>query len=66
MTLGETLLEFLGVPCIVMDIFATFRRLTKTLRHHQRLMLSFTQIRLKFGLWPALALEFQPGADIAI
>ncbi|WOD37043.1 DUF1622 domain-containing protein [Nodosilinea sp. E11] len=63
-TLGETLLELLGVLCIFTGIFATARLAIKILRHRQRVVLPFIQIRLKFGLWLALALEFQLGADI--
>lgn len=63
-TLGETLLEFLGVLCIFVGIFATARLAIKILKHRKRVMLPFIQIRLKFGLWLALALEFQLGADI--
>jgi uncharacterized membrane protein len=63
-TLGETLLEFLGVLCIFTGIFATARLTIKIVRHRQRAVLPFIQIRLKFGLWLALALEFQLGADI--
>lgn len=63
-TLGQTLLEFLGVLCIFTGIFATARLATKILRYRKRVVLPFIQIRLKFGLWLALALEFQLGADI--
>jgi uncharacterized membrane protein len=63
-TLGETLLEFLGVLCIFVGIFATAQLAIKILKHRKRVMLPFIQIRLKFGLWLALALEFQLGADI--
>lgn len=63
-SLGETLLEFLGVLCIFTGIFATARLATQILRHRKRVVLPFIQIRLKFGLWLALALEFQLGADI--
>ncbi|MGF1518475.1 MAG: DUF1622 domain-containing protein [Nodosilinea sp.] len=63
-TLGGTLLELLGVLCIFTGIFATARLAIKILRNRQRVVLPFIQIRLKFGLWLALALEFQLGADI--
>lgn len=63
-TLGKTLLEALGVLCIFIGIFATARLAIKILRHRRRVVLPFIQIRLKFGLWLALALEFQLGADI--
>ncbi|WP_072016089.1 DUF1622 domain-containing protein [Leptolyngbya sp. KIOST-1] len=63
-TLGGSLLEFLGILCIFVGIFATARLAIKILRHRKRVVLPFVQIRLKFGLWLALALEFQLGADI--
>ncbi|MFQ4135945.1 DUF1622 domain-containing protein [Nodosilinea sp. PGN35] len=63
-TLGSTLLEALGVLCILIGIFTTARLATKILKHRRRVVLPFIQIRLKFGLWLALALEFQLGADI--
>jgi uncharacterized membrane protein len=63
-TLGETILEALGVICIFVGIFATAQLAIKILKYRHRVMLPFIQIRLKFGLWLALALEFQLGADI--
>jgi uncharacterized membrane protein len=63
-TLGKTLLEAIGVICIFIGIFATARLAIKILKHRGRVVLPFIQIRLKFGLWLALALEFQLGADI--
>ncbi|NMF85606.1 DUF1622 domain-containing protein [Nodosilinea sp. P-1105] len=62
--IGETLLEALGVICIVVGLIVTVRLTVKILKHRHRVMLPFIQIRLKFGLWLALALEFQLGADI--
>ncbi len=63
-TLGEVILEALGVICIFVGIIVTARLTLKILKHRHRVMLPFIQIRLKFGLWLALALEFQLGADI--
>jgi uncharacterized membrane protein len=62
--LGETILEALGVICIFVGIIVTARLTFKILKHRHRIVLPFIQIRLKFGLWLALALEFQLGADI--
>ncbi|QQE67559.1 hypothetical protein GFS31_42720 (plasmid) [Leptolyngbya sp. BL0902] len=62
--LGETILEALGVICIFIGIIVTARLTLKILKHRHRIVLPFIQIRLKFGLWLALALEFQLGADI--
>lgn len=62
--LGKTLLEAIGVFCILFGIFATARLTIKILKNRNRVLLPFIQIRLKFGLWLALALEFQLGADI--
>jgi uncharacterized membrane protein len=63
-TIGETLLEALGVICIFVGIGATAHLALKIVKRRNRVMFPFIQIRLKFGLWLALALEFQLGADI--
>lgn len=60
----ETILEALGVICVFVGMIITARLALKILKHRHRVMLPFIQIRLKFGLWLALALEFQLGADI--
>jgi uncharacterized membrane protein len=62
--IGETILEALGVVCILVGIIITAWLALKILKHRHRIVLPFIQIRLKFGLWLALALEFQLGADI--
>lgn len=63
-TLGEVILEALGIICILLGIIITARLSLKILKHRHRVIFPFIQIRLKFGLWLALALEFQLGADI--
>ncbi|MEB3291236.1 MAG: DUF1622 domain-containing protein [Leptolyngbya sp.] len=62
--LGETILEALGVICIFLGLLATAQLVFKILKDRRRVLLPFIQVRLKFGLWLALALEFQLGADI--
>ncbi|MEM9220716.1 MAG: DUF1622 domain-containing protein [Cyanobacteria bacterium P01_F01_bin.150] len=62
----EVLLELASVLCVAIGLFTTLQlALNIWLRHHRR-RTSFPlgEIRLKFGVWLALALEFQLGADI--
>ncbi|AZB72754.1 DUF1622 domain-containing protein [Synechococcus elongatus] len=58
-------LETLSVLCVLVGLLATLRRtsmMRRQLRHSSDL--PFTKIRLGFGAWLSLALEFQLGADI--
>ncbi|MBE9138192.1 DUF1622 domain-containing protein [Nodosilinea sp. LEGE 07088] len=62
--IGEVMLEGIAVFCVLMGLSATAQLVLKLVRHRKRVEFPFIQVRLKFGLWLALALEFQLGADI--
>ncbi|PSF37181.1 hypothetical protein C7H19_12170 [Aphanothece hegewaldii CCALA 016] len=55
-------LEFISVLCVLLGTIATLQLFTKGLRSH--LPIPFSQLRLRFGTWLAMALEFQLGADV--
>lgn len=57
-------LETLSVLCVVVGLLATLRLVVALRRQLWRDELPFTRIRLGFGSWLSLALEFQLGADI--
>jgi uncharacterized membrane protein len=57
-------LEAISVLCVVAGLFKTARLAVKLNRHRQGREFPFNQVRLRFGTWLALALEFQLGADI--
>lgn len=61
-TFLKFLLEAIAVFCILLGIFKTLQLVyfSKFDRHQN----FFTPIRLEFGMWLVLALEFQLGADI--
>ncbi|MCU0524382.1 MAG: DUF1622 domain-containing protein [Elainella sp. Prado103] len=59
--LGLTL-EFISVGCVSIGLIKTIQ-LAATLKRH-RYRHPFNLVRLRFGIWLALALEFQLGADI--
>ncbi|MGL5032189.1 MAG: DUF1622 domain-containing protein [Microcystaceae cyanobacterium] len=61
-TLFKFLLEAIAVFCIVLGIFKTGQKAIALHRHHS--IDQFSQIRLEFGMWLVLALEFQLGADV--
>jgi len=61
---GQLLLEVIAIICVFIGILATARLSTKLARRRKTVHFPFIQVRLKFGLWLALALEFQLGADI--
>lgn len=56
-------LESFSVICIIIG-FAKTLQLAFVLSRRRNAFQSFNKIRLKFGMWLALALEFQLGADI--
>lgn len=60
-TLLKFILEAIAVFCIFWGLLKTAQLAIFPKRHHQN---SFTLVRLNFGNWLALALEFQLGADI--
>ena len=55
------ILECVSVICIVCGIYASMRSVIFSIR---RRSFDFLDIRLRFGSWLALALEFQLGSDI--
>ena len=57
-------LEGIAIICVFIGLLATAKLLTKLGRRRQKVEFPFVEVRLKFGLWLALALEFQLGADI--
>jgi uncharacterized membrane protein len=62
--IGEVILEGVAIICVLIGILATAQLALKLVKRRQRTDFPFIQVRLKFGLWLALALEFQLGADI--
>lgn len=54
-------LEAVSVFCIFLGLIATIRLI---IPRRRRVAIDFVAIRLCFGTWLALALEFQLGADI--
>ena len=54
-------LESLSVICVLLGLIKTLQLAFKMNRRGQG---EFNQIRLRFGTWLSLALEFQLGADI--
>jgi len=61
-TLGEFLLEFISVGCVLFGVFKAIQFTIKLSR--RQVDFPFIQLRTSFGTWLALALEFQLGADI--
>lgn len=61
-TLLKCLLEAIAVFCILLEILRTGQLTINLNRHHRPN--SFFAIRLEFGMWLVMALEFQLGADI--
>ncbi|PSR18039.1 hypothetical protein C8255_09410 [filamentous cyanobacterium CCP3] len=57
-------LEAISVLCVVVGLFKAAHLAASLNRHHRGQEFPFNQVRLRFGLWLALALEFQLGADI--
>lgn len=59
----EFLLESVSILCVLIGFVKTLQ-LAWVLRRQPQTDFPFIQVRLKFGIWLALALEFQLGADI--
>lgn len=59
---GQFILEFLAVLCIFSALIATLRLMIILSRRNRTF--PFLEIRVRFGTWLALALEFQLGSDI--
>jgi uncharacterized membrane protein len=56
-------LEGFSVICVIIG-FARTLQLAFSLSRRRDPLQSFNRVRLRFGMWLALALEFQLGADI--
>ena len=61
---GEVVLESVAIVCVLMGIILTAQLAIQLTKHRRRAEFPFIQVRLKFGLWLSMALEFQLGADI--
>ncbi|MGF1519891.1 MAG: DUF1622 domain-containing protein [Nodosilinea sp.] len=57
-------LEAISVLCVVIGLCKIARLAISLNRHRRGQEFPFNQVRLRFGIWLALALEFQLGADI--
>jgi uncharacterized membrane protein len=57
-------LETLSVICVILGLFKTLKLALSLNRRRRGGEFPFNQIRLRFGMWLSLALEFQLGADI--
>jgi len=61
---GEVMLEGIAIMCVLVGMVLTAQLAIKLTKNRRRAEFPFIQVRLKFGLWLALALEFQLGGDI--
>jgi len=62
---AKIILESISVFCVVFGLVKTGQLIGQTRRRIRRgEEFPFNQIRLKFGTWLAVALEFQLGADV--
>ena len=59
----KIILEAISIICILLGLVATLQMAIAKITRRRR-GLSFLDIRLRFGTWLALALEFQLAADI--
>ncbi|HIK43283.1 MAG TPA: DUF1622 domain-containing protein [Leptolyngbyaceae cyanobacterium M65_K2018_010] len=62
--IATLLLETTSVLCIVFGFLKTAQLVMVLQRAYRGRPFPFNQVRLSFGAWLALALEFQLGADI--
>lgn len=61
----EVILELISVLCVAIGLFKTLQlSLILVRQHRRRPSFPLVDIRLQFGVWLAVALEFQLGADI--
>ena len=60
----KLILEAVSVFCVALGLFAALKIALSHFFHTGRFMSRPPSVRLKFGTWLALALEFQLGADI--
>ena len=61
--IAKFVLEGFSVICIIIGFIKTLQ-LAFVLSRRRDSVQSFNKVRLRFGMWLALALEFQLGADI--
>lgn len=61
--IAKFVLEGFSVMCIIIGFIKTLQ-LAFVLSRRRDSFHSFNKVRLRFGMWLALALEFQLGADI--
>lgn len=61
-TISKLMLETISVVCVLIGLLKA-AQLALTF-NHRRYRQPFNLVRLRFGIWLALALEFQLGADI--
>lgn len=62
--LTKFVLESISVLCVIIGLWKTGELAFRLNRRRSLHGFPFNQIRLRFGAWLALALEFQLGADI--
>lgn len=63
-TIAKFFLESISVTCVIFGLFKTIQLALKLNRRRGRHPFPFNPVRLRFGTWLAMALEFQLGADI--
>lgn len=63
-TIAKFFLESISVTCVIFGLFKTIELALNLNRRRGRHPFPFNPVRLRFGTWLALALEFQLGADI--
>lgn len=62
---AQLILECISVLCVLTGLVKTLQLAIALNRHHRtQETYPFNQIRIRFGTWLALALEFQLGADV--
>lgn len=59
----KLLLEAIAAICVLVGLIRTLQLVVAT-RRRRNVQLPYLKLRLRFGAWLAIALEFQLGADI--
>ncbi|MGI0482412.1 DUF1622 domain-containing protein [Geminocystis sp. CENA526] len=62
-TIAKFILEIFSVFCVIIGFIKTLQ-LAFVMSRRRNPLQSFNKIRLRFGMWLVIALEFQLGADI--
>lgn len=60
----KLILEFVSVACVAVGLITTFNLAISRFIHRSIAGAPLITVRLQFGTWLAVALEFQLGADI--